>query len=230
MSAERMSTLFVVATPIGNLEDITLRALRTLREADAIFCEDTRVTAKLLAKYEISKPLIRADERSEEKAAARALELLADEKKIALVTDAGTPGISDPGARLVKAVREAGYVVVPIPGASAVTTALSVAGLTGHEFVFMGFLPHKKGRQTALKRISEEERAVILYESPHRIEKLMSELAHAIPEREVKLFRELTKLYEETLVGMPQELWPRLETDGSARGEFVVVISPSEGA
>lgn len=223
---ERMAALYVIATPIGNLEDMTLRGLRILREVDAILCEDTRVTAKLLSFYEISKPLIRCDEAAEEKAAHRAIELLSEGQSLALVSDAGTPGVSDPGSRLVRAVRDAGYAVVPVPGASALTAALSVAGLDGHEFLFLGFLPHKKGRQTALKAIAAEERPVILYESPHRIEKLMSELTTHAPEKSVTLFRELTKLYEETLVGTPQELWARLETDGNARGEFVVVVAP----
>ncbi len=225
-----MSTLYVVATPIGNLEDITLRALRILKAVDVIFCEDTRVTSKLLAKYETEKPLVRCDEKAEGKATQRALELLEEGKDIALVSDAGTPGISDPGARLVRAVRAAGHGVVAVPGPSALSAALSIAGLTENEFVFLGFLPHKKGRQTAIKSIAAEERAVILYESPHRIEKLMSELAAVLPERETMLFRELTKMFEEVLVGTPQELWARLETDGSARGEFVVLITPSQEA
>lgn len=223
-----MAVLSVVATPIGNLEDMTLRGLRTLRECDAIFCEDTRVTAKLLSVYEIAKPLIRCDEKAEEKAALRALEMLGEGKSIVLVSDAGTPGLSDPGARLVRAVREGGFAVSPIPGASALAAALSVAGINEHEFVFLGFLPHKKGRQTALREIAKTERPVILYESPHRIEKLMSELAGVAPYRRIQLFRELTKMYEEILVGTPQELWARLETDGSARGEFVVIIEPSQ--
>ena len=219
-----MSILSVVATPIGNLEDITLRALRTLKECDAIFCEDTRVTSKLLAKYEISKPLVRCDERAEEKAAARALEMLEEGKNIALVSDAGTPGVSDPGSRLVAAVRDAGHTIVAIPGPSALTAALSIAGLKDGEFIFLGFLPHKKGRQTLLKEIATEERAVVLYESPHRIEKLLSELTTFAPEKNAMLFRELTKMHEEVLTGTPQELWARLDTDGSARGEFVVIV------
>lgn len=217
--------LSVVATPIGNLEDITLRAIRTLKEADAIFCEDTRVTSKLLARYEISKPLVRCDEKAEQKAAQRAIEMLEEGKSIALVSDAGTPGISDPGARLVRAVHEAGFKVVTIPGPSALTAALSIAGnYKGPSFIFLGFLPHKKGRQTALKGIAAEKRPVVLYESPHRIEKLMSELSTFAPDKQVSLFRELTKVHEQVLVGTPQELWARLETDGTARGEFVAII------
>ena len=219
-----MATLYVIATPIGNLEDITLRALRTLKEVDTLFCEDTRVTKKLLSRYEISKPLVRCDERAERKAADQAIELLEEGKDIALVSDAGTPGVSDPGARLVSLVREAGHTVVAIPGPSALTAALSIAGLSGSEFVFLGFLPHKKGRQTALKGIGVEARPVVLYESPHRIEKLMGELSEYAPDKKVSLFRELTKMHEQVLTGEPGELWARLETDGSARGEFVVVV------
>lgn len=219
-----MSTLYVVATPIGNLEDITLRALRVLKEVHTIFCEDTRVTSKLLSRYEIKKSLVRCDEKAERRAADRAIELLEEGVDVALVSDAGTPGVSDPGARLVALVRESGHAVVAIPGASALTAAVSIAGLSSNEFVFLGFLPHKKGRQTALKGIAEEKRPVVLYESPHRIEKLMSELSEFAPDKKVSLFRELTKMHEQVLSGAPDELWARLETDGTARGEFVVII------
>lgn len=217
--------LSIVATPIGNLEDITLRALRTLKEADAIFCEDTRVTSKLLARYEIAgKMLVRADEASEGRAAQRAIEMLEEGKDIVYVSDAGTPGISDPGTKLVALVREAGFQPVAIPGPSALTAALSIAGVDATEFVFFGFLPHKKGRQTALKGIAAEKRTIILYESPHRIEKLLGELDSVAPERPVTLARELTKMHEEVLSGTPLELRARLETSGTARGEFVVII------
>lgn len=215
----------MVATPIGNLEDITLRAIRTLKECDVIFCEDTRVTSKLLAKYEIAgKQLVRCDEVVEHKITERALTLLEEGKNIALVSDAGTPGISDPGSRLVRAMRDAGFQVVAIPGPSALTAALSIAGLESGEFTFVGFLPHKKGRQTALKEVAASERPVVLYESPHRIEKLLSELQTFAPDRMVSIARELTKIYEQVLTGTPGELWARLETDGSARGEFVVIV------
>lgn len=218
------SKLSVVATPIGNLEDITLRAIRTLKEVDAIFCEDTRVAAKLLARYEISKPLVRCDEKSELVASKRAIEMLEEGKSVALVSDAGTPGISDPGARLVRATRNAGFPVVAIPGPSALTAALSIAGLESGEFVFEGFLPHKKGRQTALKKIREEERSVVLYESPHRIEKLLTELAKFAPGKKITLFRELTKVYEEVLEGTAEELLQQLRAHNTARGEFVVIV------
>lgn len=217
-----MGTLFVVATPIGNLEDITLRALRILKEVDAILCEDTRVTAKLLAKYEISKPLIRCDEKMEEMAAKRAIAMLEEGKKIALVSDAGTPGISDPGSRLVARVREAGAQIEAIPGASSLTAALSIAGLESGEFTFIGFLPHKKGRQTALKEIAASSRPVVLFESPHRIVKLLKELG----DKEVTLARELTKVHEEVLSGAAAEMATQLETEGKDRGEFVVIVHP----
>lgn len=218
--------LYVVATPIGNLEDITLRALRVLKEVDVIFCEDTRVTGKLLNHHGFRKPVYRCDEKMERRAADRAIELLGEGKNIALVSDAGTPGISDPGARLVSLVREAGYEVIAIPGPSALTAALSIAGnYQGPSFIFLGFLPHKKGRQTALKGIALEKRPVVLYESPHRIEKLMNELSEFAPEKKAMLFRELTKIHEQVLSGTPAELWARLETDSSARGEFVVMVS-----
>jgi len=222
-----MGTLSIVATPIGNLEDITLRALRTLRESDAIYAEDTRVTSKLLAKYDITKPLFRLDEAKETIKAKEVIERLERGESIAYVSDAGTPGISDPGARLVRAVREAGQTVVAIPGPSALTAALSIAGISSPEFVFLGFLPHKKGRQTALKGILEEKRAVVLYESPHRILKLLEEL-EALGERRIMIARELTKLYEEVLSGSAYELRMRLDTAGTARGEFVVIVDALE--
>ena len=172
-----MGILSIVSTPIGNLGDITLRAIETLKNADAIFCEDTRVTAKLLQRYEISKPLVRCDEKMEEVAAKKAIELLEEGKRVALVSDAGTPGISDPGGRLVARVRRFApeTTIEAIPGPSALVAALSIAGLNSPEFTFLGFLPHKKGRQTALKEIAASERTVVLYESPHRILKLLKE-------------------------------------------------------
>lgn len=221
-----MGTLSVVATPIGNLEDITLRAIRVLKECDVIFCEDTRVTAKLLQRYEISKPLVRCDEKMEETAAKQAIEILQEGKKVALVTDAGTPGISDPGARLVARVRmfapEAK--IEAIPGPSALTAALSIAGLDSREFIFMGFLPHKKGRQTALKEIAATERPVVLYESPHRILKLLKELETFAPTKLVTVVKEITKLHETLYEGTPREVSERITADRADRGEFVVVV------
>ncbi|MBI5470578.1 16S rRNA (cytidine(1402)-2'-O)-methyltransferase [Candidatus Kaiserbacteria bacterium] len=218
--------LSIVATPIGNLGDITLRAIETLKNADAIFCEDTRVTAKLLARYEISKPLVRCDEKMEATAAKKAIEMLQEGKRIALVTDAGTPGISDPGGRLVARVREFAQDVKieAIPGPSALTAALSIAGLDSPEFTFLGFLPHKKGRQTALKEIAASKYTVVLYESPHRILKLLKELETFAPAKKVTVAKELTKVHEEVLVGAPHEIAARLESEGKDRGEFIVIV------
>ena len=221
-------TLSIVATPIGNLEDITLRALRTLREADAILCEDTRVTSKLLAKYEISKPLIRCDEKMEAKAATQAIEMLGEGQHLAPVSDAGTPGISDPGARLVACVRpEAPDTTIEVnPGPSALTAALSIAGLESGEFLFLGFLPHKKGRQTAMKAILASKVPVVLYESPHRVEKLLQ----ALGDREVSVGRELTKLHEEFITGRGVDNFLSLKERGAVRGEFVVIVHPLQRA
>lgn len=218
-----MGALYILATPIGNLEDITLRALRTLKEADAIYAEDTRVTSKLLARYEIQKPLFRLDEAKETLKAKEVIARLEAGESLVYVSDAGTPGISDPGTRLVAAVREAGFQPIAIPGPSALTAALSVAGVDSAEFVFHGFLPHKKGRQTALKAIAAEVRTQVLYESPHRILKLLEELDEVIADRGVTVLRELTKLHEEVLSGAAYELKARLES-GVSKGEFVVIV------
>src|SRR6185437_10461180 len=164
-----MGLLSIVATPIGNLEDITLRALRTLKECDVIYAEDTRVISKLLARYEIKKPLARLDAVTEGKKAEEVIERLLDGVHVAVVTDAGTPGISDPGTRLVAAVRDRlpDAVIEAVPGPSALAAALSIAGVDASRFVFFGFLPHKKGRQTALKEVGASGVPVVLYESPH---------------------------------------------------------------
>lgn len=221
-----MGTLSIVATPIGNLEDITLRALRTFKECGVIYAEDTRVISKLLARYEIKKQLQRLDAATELKKAEEIIQRLEAGERVVFVSDAGTPGISDPGARLVARVREAlpGAVIEAIPGASALTAALSIAGIDATEFTFLGFLPHKKGRQTALRSIASSEIPVALYESPHRILKLLNELAlFQVPR--VIIARELTKIHEEVLAGEPLELARILEGKGATRGEFVVIIS-----
>ena len=225
-----MGTLSVVGTPIGNLGDITLRALETLRNADAIACEDTRVSAKLLAKYDIKKPLLVFHARSGAQAGERILALLAEGKRVALVTDAGTPGISDPGNELVALVRRRlpdDARIEAIPGPSALTAALSIAGAPTHEFIFLGFLPHKKGRQTAFREIAAETRAVVFYESPHRIEKALASLRDALPEgRRVTVLRELSKLHESVVQGSAAEVAAHFErAPGEVRGEFVVVVS-----
>lgn len=221
-------TLSIVATPIGNLEDITLRALRTFKECDVIYAEDTRVISKLLARYEIKKPLQRLDASTELKKAEEIISRLEAGEKVAFATDAGTPGISDPGARLVSLIRANGSMatIEAIPGPSALTAALSIAGIDAAEFTFLGFLPHKKGRQTALKKIVESEIPVILYESPHRILKLLKELA-TLQVARVIIARELTKIHEEILDGEPSDLARKLEEKGAVRGEFVVIIENS---
>lgn len=222
-------TFSVVATPIGNLGDITLRALQTLREADVIACEDTRVTSKLLAKYEIEKPLIIFHAQSGRIASDRILSLLASGKRVALVTDAGTPGISDPGNELVSQVRARlpDARIEAIPGVSALTAALSIAGAPTHEFTFLGFLPHKKGRMTLFKEIADSSRAVVFYESPHRIEKALTSLAEVLPEsRTVTVARELTKLHESLVQGSPRQVAEHFKTHpDQVRGEFVVLVS-----
>jgi 16S rRNA (cytidine1402-2'-O)-methyltransferase len=220
-----MGTLSIVATPIGNLEDITLRALRTLKECDVIYAEDTRVISKLLARYEIKKPLQRLDAATESAKAKEVIERLEAGERVVFVSDAGTPGISDPGSRLVERVRQfaPASIIEAIPGASALTAALSIAGLESDEFTFLGFLPHKKGRQTAIKGMVASEMPVVLYESPHRILKLLKELSEAGVEK-VGIARELTKMHEEFISRAPLDLAADLEKRGAVRGEFVVIV------
>jgi 16S rRNA (cytidine1402-2'-O)-methyltransferase len=223
-----MGTLSIVATPIGNLEDITLRALRTLKECDVIYAEDTRVISKLLARYEIKRPLQRLDAVTEAKKAEEVVARLLEGERVVFVSDAGTPGVSDPGARLVAAVRAQlpTAKIEAIPGASALTAALSIAGMDTGEFTFIGFLPHKKGRQTALKKIAESDLSVVLYESPHRILKLLEELETFSVAR-VVVARELTKMHEELISGTPAEMLAYFaKHPDRVRGEFVVIVAP----
>lgn len=222
--------LSVVATPIGNLGDITLRAIDTLKNADVIACEDTRVSSKLLARYGIEKPLVIFHAQSAKSATHRVLALLSEGKRVALVTDAGTPGISDPGSMLVKGVRErlhGDVVVEAIPGPAAVTAALSIAGVPTDSFLFLGFLPHKKGRQTMFKEIANSTHTVVFYESPHRIEKALASLAEVLtPERRITVARELTKLHESLVQGTAEEVVAHFKNhQGEVRGEFVVIVS-----
>lgn len=212
--------LFVVATPIGNLEDISNRALNTLREVDFIACEDTRQSLKLLNHFEIKKSLISFHQHSKISKVDLLIEKMAEGENIALITDAGTPAISDPGEVLVREAIKAGIEIVPIPGASAAVSALSVSGLDTSEFVFIGFLPHKKGRQTKLKEISAEKRTVVLYESPYRIKKLLNEITEFVGDREVVVCRELTKKFEEIYRGKASDVVEKIKE----KGEFVVVL------
>ncbi|MEK7530572.1 MAG: 16S rRNA (cytidine(1402)-2'-O)-methyltransferase [Patescibacteria group bacterium] len=223
-----MGKLSIVATPIGNLEDITLRALRTLKECDAILCEDTRVTKKLLSHYGIHTPTMPFHAHSAKSAFEKIVELLKVGKHLALVTDAGTPAISDPGAYLVETVRRESpnTTIEAIPGASSVSAALSIAGVPSDSYTFLGFLPHKKGRKTMLDTLTQLEGTVIMFESPHRIKKLIDEVAARTPNRTVTLCRELTKKFEEVRSGTATELASRIGSGIPTRGEFVVILSP----
>ena len=216
--------LYIVATPIGNLEDITLRAVRTLKEVDYVAAEDTRHVQILLQKYEIQKPTISFHAWSDGRKLAQLLEILKEGKSIALVSDAGTPGISDPGYVLVKAAIDAGIRVVPIPGASAVITALCASGLPTHQFLYLGFLPMKKGRQTLLKTFTEEERTIVFYESPHRLMKTLAEFAQLFPGRRMVIARELTKIYEEFFRGTTEQALEYFQMK-TPKGEFVIMLS-----
>lgn len=222
-------TLSVLATPIGNLGDITVRALEALRQADAIACEDTRVTSKLLARYDIKKPLLVYHVQSGRLSATRILSLLGEGKHVVLVTDAGTPGISDPGSELVSLVRDRlgeSVRIETVPGPSALTAAISIAGVPANEFVFLGFLPHKKGRQTLMQEIAGARRTYVFYESPHRFLKALKELSNVLPQdRTVVVLRELTKLFESVRRGSAEELLRHFEAHPKeVRGEFVIVV------
>ncbi len=221
-------TLYLVATPIGNLEDITLRALRVLRECDVVAAEDTRRTGQLLKHFEISKPMLSYFQFNEAKRAEEILERLKRGEKVALVTDAGTPGISDPGERVVRAAVAAGLRVESVPGPCALVAALTASGLATDEFHFIGFLPHKSGqRRKALEALKAFAGTLALYESPYRIEKLLGELSEVFPDRTVVLARELTKKFEEFLRGKPADLITLLQKR-SLKGEFVVLVSGEE--
>ena len=217
-------TLYLVATPIGNLEDITLRALRVLRECDVVAAEDTRHSGRLLKHFGISKPLLSYFQFNEAKRREEIIERLRRGEKVALVTDAGSPGISDPGERVVKAAIAAGLRVESVPGPSALVVALTASGLPPDEFHFIGFLPHKSGqRRNKLESLKSFDGTLVLYESPYRIEKLLVELSEVFPERQVVLARELTKKFEEFLRGKPAELLA-IAKKRSLKGEFVVMI------
>ncbi len=217
--------LSMVATPIGNLEDVTLRALRTLKEADVVACEDTRVTKKLLSHFDIHTPTVSFHANSGQKGFDKIIKLLDEGKHVALVSDAGTPGVSDPGLELVSVVRERlpEVLIETIPGASSLAAALAIAGLRAPSFVFYGFLPQKKGRETLLKEIAAAERASVFFESPHRIVKCLESLTTLMPNRRMGLYRELTKMHEEAIVGTPAQVLERLSAE-KQRGEFVVIV------
>lgn len=221
-----MGKLYIVATPIGNLEDITLRAIRILKEADLILCEDTRQTKKLVNYYKISTPLLSYHQHSKFKRVESILEKLKMGKSLALVSDAGTPGISDPGNKLIEEVVEKlpATEVFAIPGPSAVMAALSISGLPTDKFNFLGFIPHKKGRQTLFKHIAESKVVSVFYESTHRIIKTLEQLGeHLDEERRVVVARELTKKFETAYRGGIKEVLQKL-SDDTTKGEFVVVV------
>lgn len=216
----------MVATSIGNMEDITLRALRVLKEADYILSEDTRVTGKLLKRHEIETPMKRYDAHASESVHQSVISDLERGKKIALVSDAGTPGVSDPGVLLVGMAREAGARIDAIPGPSAVTAAFSIAGIVGNQFSFLGFVPHKKGRQTFFKSLEEYKEPVIFFESTHRIMKTLESLKNLPSDRKVSIGRELTKMHEEFVTGTPNEVLNYFnEHTDHQKGEFVVIVS-----
>jgi 16S rRNA (cytidine1402-2'-O)-methyltransferase len=218
-----------VATPIGNLEDITLRALRTLRECDVVIAEDTRHTGRLLHHYQIHKPLLSCFHFNEARRTTQILERLEQQQRLALVSDAGSPGISDPGQRVVRAVLDAGFRVECVPGPCALVAALTASGLPTDEFHFLGFLPHKSGqRLRRLEALRGTSGTLVLYESPHRIQRLLTELEQIYPDAQVVLARELTKKFEESLRGTPAQL-AAIAQSRALRGEFVVMIARSLG-
>jgi 16S rRNA (cytidine1402-2'-O)-methyltransferase len=220
-----VSKLYVVATPIGNLEDITLRAIEILKNVDFIICEDTRVTKFLLNHFGIDKPLIVANAFNESKSIEKIIDKIKSGENAALVSDAGTPSISDPGTRIVNAAIKNEIEIVGIPGANAAILALSISGLPTDAFVFEGFLPQKKGRQKKLQQLSEEERTIVLYESTYRIKKLLEEINQYMPSRKIVVARELTKKFEETWRGSANEILNDIENK-NIKGEFVVLIAP----
>ena len=222
-------TLYVVATPIGNLADITLRALAVLQKADIICAEDTRVTAQLLSAYGIQGKLVSVREHNEQQMADKIIAYLSDGLSVAQVSDAGTPAVCDPGAKLAARVREAGFKVVPVVGASAVMGALSVAGVTESDFYFNGFLPPKAGeRQKLLDKWAEADFPIVMFETPHRIEASLADMVEQFPDRRLTLAREITKTFETFLSGTVAEIQAALKNDSNqTRGEMVLVLHPA---
>lgn len=217
-------SLYLVPTPIGNLEDITLRALRILREVDFILSEDTRTTGHLLKHHAITTHLVAHHKFNEHASVQRVIDRLQEGATAALVTDAGTPGISDPGFLLVRSCIEAGLKIECLPGPTALIPALVGSGLPCDSFLFAGFLPHKKGRQTILKKLAESEHTIVLYESPHRLVKTLHQLSEFLgPERKTSVARELTKIYEEHVRGTVSELIDHF-TQKPPKGEIVIVV------
>jgi len=223
-----MGTLFIIATPIGNLKDITLRALETLKEVDVVLAEDTRVTKKLLVHYEIKTPLLSYHQHSKESVMEKAFQLLFEGKDLALVSDAGTPGICDPGNELIAFLlkRNSKIQIVPIPGASAITTLLSIAGIGTDKFLFLGYPPHKKGRKKFFEEVVASKHPVLFYESPHRIMKSLKEMEALDPKLSLVVGRELTKQFETIYRGSSKEIQKKLE-ENPIKGEFVLLVYSS---
>ncbi len=222
-----MASLYMVATPIGNLGDMTLRALEVLREVDSIACEDTRHSLKLLSHFEIRKPLLSCHANDEARGVSRIVSLLDEGKNVAYISDAGSPGLSDPGAGAVRAAREAGHTVVPIPGASAFSSLVSVSGMPGRSILFEGFLSPKPGRRRArLVELMARPESFVVYESPFRIGKLLADIAAIDPDRRLCLGREMTKIHEEIIAGKASALLERFGVEG--RGEFAVIVGYQE--
>lgn len=220
-----MASLFIVPTPIGNLEDITLRAIRILKEADFVLAEDTRESRKLFQHYGIETPLVSYHLNNEHKIVGNMVNKILATNSVALISDAGTPAISDPGYLLVRESIKAGIDVYTLPGATAFVPALVQSGLPCEKFVYEGFLPHKKGRETRFKAIAEEERTTVLYESPHRLIKALEQICTFCGEdRQVSVSRELSKKFEETVRGSAAEVLAHFKTN-EPRGEFVIVVS-----
>lgn len=224
----KTAALYVVATPIGNLGDITLRALETLRGADAIACEDTRHARRLLDHFDIAKPTFALHEHNEREAAVKLVGLLQEGKSVVLISDAGTPGISDPGARAVAAAQTAGFQAIPLPGPNAAVAALSAAGLDDAQFLFAGFLPTKTtARRAEIERLKPVAAALVFYEAPHRIEETLTDLAELLePQRQIAIARELTKMFEQ-IARMPLAAAPGWlkDDENRKRGEFVLIVS-----
>jgi 16S rRNA (cytidine1402-2'-O)-methyltransferase len=228
-TADESGTLYVVATPLGNLKDITLRALEVLKGSDLIAAEDTRRTQKLLAAYDLHVPLTSYHEHNKQAKARLLIERLLRGEKVSLVTDGGTPGISDPGKELVRQARESEIPVVPVPGPSAVACALSVSGMEGGAFIFLGFLPRRKSRKRRiLEEAATQGRTVVLYESPYRIKKLLMEIKELLGDVDVFLSRELTKIHEELLSGTVSQVLQDLG-DKEVLGEITLILAPSAG-
>jgi 16S rRNA (cytidine1402-2'-O)-methyltransferase len=221
-----VSTLYIVATPIGNLQDFSPRAVDTLKSVDYIACEDTRTSGYLLNHFGIDKPTFSFHQHNEHRKVGHLMNILDANQDVALISDAGMPGISDPGFLALRAAKQANHTITVIPGPDAATTALVASGLPCDRYVFEGFLPHKKGRQKRLGELSEEERTIIIYESPNRILKLLGEIeTHFEPERLAAVARELTKKFEEIVRGTITELRTEFENRDSIKGEIVVIIS-----